>query len=68
MIVAILDGLPEHDLPGLERMQDMPGFASDLNDGEVAALATWLRGRHGGLTQEVSASAVAELRKHQPQH
>ena len=66
LIVAILDGLPEHDLPGLERMQDMPGFADDLNDADVAALATWLRGRHGGQMQEVSAAAIAELRNRQP--
>jgi len=66
LIVAILDGLPEHDLPGLERMQDMPGFASDLDDGEVAALVTWLRSRHGGQAQEVPPSSVAKLRKHQP--
>ncbi|TKR30857.1 cytochrome c [Luteimonas gilva] len=66
LIVTILDGLPEHDLPGLERMQDMPGFADDLNDADVAALATWLRGRHGGQMQEVSAAAIAELRNRQP--
>lgn len=66
LIVAILDGLPEHDLPGLERMQDMPGFADDLDDADVAALATWLRGRHGGQMQEVSAAAIAELRNRQP--
>ena len=48
LIVAILDGLPEHDFPGLARMQDMPGFAADLDDAEVAALATWLRQQFGG--------------------
>jgi mono/diheme cytochrome c family protein len=48
LIVAILDGLPEHDFPGMARMQAMPGFAADLDDAEVAALATWLRQRSGG--------------------
>lgn len=68
LIVAILDGLPEHELPGLERMQDMPGFADELSDEEIAALAHWLRGRHGGQTQDIPAAAVADLRKRQPRH
>ena len=48
LIVAILDGLPEHDFPGLARMQEMPGFGADLGDAEIAALATWLRQQFGG--------------------
>jgi mono/diheme cytochrome c family protein len=63
LIVAILDGLPEHDFPGLARMQDMPGFAEDLDDAEVAALSTWLRRRYGGQPATVDAAAVRELRK-----
>ncbi|HEY5805625.1 MAG TPA: cytochrome c [Lysobacter sp.] len=63
LIVAILDGLPEHDFPGLARMQDMPGFGDDLDDAQVAALATWLRQRHGGPADAVDAAAVAKLRK-----
>jgi mono/diheme cytochrome c family protein len=62
LIVAILDGLPEHDFVGLDRMQDMPGFASELDDGELAALADWLRGRYGGLTSPVAAEVVGRLR------
>lgn len=62
LIVAILDGLPEHDLPGLERMQDMPGFARDLSDADIAALSTWLRGHYGGSSVFVEAEAVRELR------
>ena len=46
LIVAILDGLPVHDVPGPARMQDMPGFADDLGDEDVATLATWLRQRY----------------------
>lgn len=61
LIVAILDGLPEHVLPGLERMQPMPGFGQDLDDREVAALANWLRG-----DTAASAAAVADVRKHAP--
>jgi len=63
LIVAILDGLPVHDFPGIARMQDMPGFGDDLDDGQVAALATWLRQRHGGQATAVDAATVAELRK-----
>ena len=63
LVVAILDGLPEHDFPGLARMQEMPGFAADLDDAEVAALATWLRQQFGGQSALVEAAAVRELRR-----
>jgi mono/diheme cytochrome c family protein len=63
LIVAILDGLPEHDFPGLARMQDMPGFAADLDDAEVAALATWMRQGFGGQSAPVEAASVRELRR-----
>ena len=61
LVVAILDGLPEHDFPGLARMQDMPGFAHELNDADVAALATYLRSRHGGQAVAVDAATVSRL-------
>jgi hypothetical protein len=32
LIVAILDGLSEHDFPGLARMQDMPSSRSQIRD------------------------------------
>jgi len=63
LIVAVLDGLPEHDFPGLARMQDMPGFAADLDDAEVAVLATWLRQRFGGQSAPVNVESVRELRR-----
>ena len=63
LIVAVLDGLPEHDFPGLARMQDMPGFAADLDDAEVAVLATWLRQRFGGQSAPVDVESVRELRR-----
>jgi mono/diheme cytochrome c family protein len=62
LIVAVLDGLPEHDFPGLARMQEMPGFASDLDDAEVAGLVTWLRQQFGGQSA-VDARFVRELRR-----
>jgi mono/diheme cytochrome c family protein len=63
LVVAILDGLPEHDFPGLARMQEMPGFAADLDDAEVAALASWLRQHFGGQSTPVTGAAVRELRR-----
>ncbi|MDM0045725.1 c-type cytochrome [Variovorax dokdonensis] len=62
LLVSILDGLPAQKFPGLERMQEMPGFASELSDAQVAELANYLRVRFGGQPADVSASAVAELR------
>jgi mono/diheme cytochrome c family protein len=63
LIVAILDGLPEHDFPGLARMQEMPGFAADLDDAEAASLATWLRQQFGGQPAPVDAGSVRKLRR-----
>ena len=63
LIVAILDGLPEHDFPGLARMQDMPGFAADLDDARAAALVSWLRQQFGGQSTNVDAAAVRALRR-----
>jgi len=68
VIVAILDGLPVHDFPGIARMQDMPGFADDLSDAEAAALATWLRQRFGGQSAAVSEQAVRDLRGSRTTH
>lgn len=68
LIVAILDGLPEHDLPGLERMQEMPGFADQLNDAQVAELAQWLRNRYGGQSAAVRTQQVGDLRKSAAAH
>jgi mono/diheme cytochrome c family protein len=62
LIVAILDGLPEHDFAGLDRMQDMPGFAHELDDAEIAALASWLRSRYGDQPSPIGAELVARLR------
>ncbi len=62
LIVAILDGLPEHDFIGPERMQDMPGSARDLGDAEIAALSNWLRAALGGQPVSVTADTVRALR------
>ena len=68
LIVAILDGLPVHDFPGIARMQDMPGFADDLDDAQVAALSTWLRQRFGGQSAAVAEEAVRDLRNSRAKH
>ncbi|WP_363798081.1 cytochrome c [Lysobacter firmicutimachus] len=68
LIVAILDGLPEHVLPGMERMQEMPGFGEELDDAQVAELAQWLRNRYGGRNDAVAAQQVRDLRESRVAH
>jgi len=63
LLVSVLDGLPAQAFPGLERMQEMPGFAADLSDAQVAELANYLRVRFGGQPGNVAAPAVAGLRE-----
>lgn len=62
LIVATLDGMAAQDFPGLERMQAMPGFATQLTDMEVAQLANYLRATWGGQPADVTADDVKALR------
>lgn len=62
LLVAMLDGIGAQDFPGLERMQDMPGFAAQFNDSEFAQLASYLRATWGGQPANVNADAVKALR------
>ena len=62
LITSILDGLPAQEFPGLERMQDMPGFAHRLSDAELADLTNYLRARFGGQAANLQADAVKTLR------
>lgn len=62
LIVAMLDGIGAQDFPGLERMQEMPGFATQLSDTELAQLANYLRATYGGQAADVTADAVKALR------
>jgi mono/diheme cytochrome c family protein len=62
LIVAMLDGIGAQDFPGLERMQEMPGFATQLSDTELAQLANYLRATYGGQPADVTADAVKALR------
>lgn len=62
LIVSVLDGVPAQDFPGLERMQDMPGFAGQLDDAATAQLVNYLRATWGGQKADVDAAAVKALR------
>ncbi|MEW6339786.1 MAG: cytochrome c [Paraburkholderia sp.] len=62
LIVTMLDGVGAQDFPGLERMQEMPGFAGQLSDAELAQLASYLRATWGGQPADVTADAVKALR------
>ena len=64
LLVSILDGLPAQSFPGLERMQDMPGFADTLSDAELADLGNYLRLRYGGQKGDLTADSVKALRAH----
>ena len=58
----MLDGVPAQDFPGLERMQDMPGFAGQLDDAATAQLVNYLRATWGGQKADLDAAAVKALR------
>ncbi|PRX28729.1 mono/diheme cytochrome c family protein [Paraburkholderia sp. BL18I3N2] len=62
LIAAMLDGNGAQDIPGLERMQEMSGFATQLSDAELAQLANYLRATWGGQPAHVTADAVKALR------
>jgi mono/diheme cytochrome c family protein len=62
LLVSMLDGLPAQQFPGLERMQDMPGFAHQLGEAELAELANYLRVRFGGQPGDVRAEGVGKLK------
>lgn len=64
LIVSVLDGLPAQDFPGIERMQEMPAFARDLDDAALAQLVNYLRATWGGQPANVDAAAVKALRVH----
>ena len=62
LVTSILGGVPAQEFPGLEKMQDMPGFAHQFSDAELADLTNYLRARFGGLASDVSADQVKALR------
>lgn len=62
LIVSILDGIEAQKFPGHEAMQDMPGFARELDDATLAQLANYLRSVHGGQPADVTPAQVKALR------
>jgi mono/diheme cytochrome c family protein len=63
LVVSVLDGIAAQRFTGHERMQDMPGFAGELSDAEIADLSNYLRTRFAGLPGDVQPAAVAALRQ-----
>ncbi len=63
LIVAILDGIEPQKFPGLEAMQDMPGFDKRLTDAQIAELSNYLRVAYGGQAGDVNSEIVKQLRQ-----
>ena len=62
LVRAVLLGLPEVNFPSLGRRQEMPGFANELSDTEIAALANYLRESWGGQPADITDEAVGAFR------
>jgi mono/diheme cytochrome c family protein len=63
LLAVLHEGLPWRDFPHSHRLQDMPGFTDLLTDQEIADLANWMRATWGGREADVTAAAVAGMRK-----
>jgi len=63
LITLILEGGFGPDIPGRPRPHGMPPFAHRLDDTEVAALVSYLRGSWGHQAAPVSAQQVQALRR-----
>ncbi|WP_353193657.1 c-type cytochrome [Pandoraea pnomenusa] len=63
LIVTILDGIEPQRFPGLEAMQDMPGFGKRLTDAQIAELSNYLRVAYGGQAGDVNSEIVRQLRQ-----
>lgn len=63
LIVAILDGIEPQRFPGLEAMQDMPGFARQFTDAQIAELSNYLRVAYGAQLGDVNSEIVRQLRQ-----
>ncbi|MCU1718220.1 cytochrome c [Pseudomonas sp. 5P_3.1_Bac2] len=62
LLRVIDEGIAEQQFTGFERMQPMPGFRQQLDNGQLADLLSYLRqtwGGHGSL----SAEQVSQLRR-----
>lgn len=63
LIVTILDGVEAQKFPGLEAMQDMPGFDKRLTDAQISELTNYLRVAYGGQAGDVNSEIVKQLRQ-----
>lgn len=63
LVKVMLDGIAAQDFPGFARMQEMPGFADQLNDTELADLSNYLRETWGGRSGDVTPDDVTALRE-----
>lgn len=62
-MLAILVGLPKHRAAASAHSTARhAGFHGDLDDAQVAELASFMRATMGGLPADVTASQVAQLR------
>ena len=63
LIIAILDGVEAQKFPGLEAMQEMPGFDKRLTDAQISELSNYLRVAYGGQAGDVNSEIVKQLRQ-----
>ncbi|SOY62858.1 cytochrome c [Cupriavidus taiwanensis] len=68
LLVSMLDGIAAQRFPGVEAMQEMPGFAERMSDEELAQLANYLRATWGGQPADVKPGDVKALRAAGPGH
>lgn len=62
ILLATLQGIEAKRLPD-GALAGMPGFASRLDDDQIADLANYLRQRWGGQAADITAPQVAKLRR-----
>lgn len=62
LVRTILEGIPGHRFPGLERMQPMPGFEQKLDDRQLVDLVNWLRATWGEQDAKMTLDDVHQIR------
>lgn len=63
LIQVMLSGIEAKQFPNNQARQTMPGFAADLNNQQLAALANYLRASWGGQKPDVQPENIQSLRK-----
>jgi len=62
IIHVVLDGAQSVATPTAPTASAMPAFASQLEDGQIAAVLTYIRNSWGNAAPAVNAKAVAKQR------